>query len=76
MLDFYFCIDTKDDEAVCCCQLTYSVHEVQITANHISQLKTNDWIRELVGTWGASLLLDTKSHQESCIDIDKFVWRL
>ena len=45
-------------------------------SKQISDLENNNWIRDRAKLWGALLLLAAKLHQESCTDIDKFVWRL
>ena len=42
----------------------------------ISDLEDNKWIRDCIGPWGTLLLLAAKPHQESCTNIDQFVWRL
>ena len=73
MLGFEFCIDTRDTKAVCYRQPTYGVHEANIMSDHISQIETNSWIRDCAEPWGILFLLATKTKQESCVDIDKFV---
>ena len=45
-------------------------------SKQISDLEHNNWIRDCTGPWGALLLLAAKPHQESCTNIDEFVWRL
>ena len=42
----------------------------------ISDLEANGLITDFEGSWDSLLLLATKSHQESCDDINIFVWRL
>ena len=76
MLDFEFCIDTGDAKPTCCRQPKYGVHEGKIMSKQISDLENNNWIRDCTGPWGALLLLAAKPHQESCTNIDQFVWRL
>ena len=76
MIDFEFYIDTGDAKAVCCRQPTYGIHKGKIMTEHISQLENNKWIRDCVGPLGALLFLAAKPHPESCVDIDKCVWRL
>ena len=76
MLDFEFCIDTGDAKPTCCRQPKYGVHEGKIMSKQISDLENNNWIRDCTGPWGALLLLAAKPHQESCTNIDEFVWRL
>ena len=76
MLDFEFCIDTGNFKVTCSRQPTNGIYERKITTEHISQLKNNHWIRDRAGYWGDLLLLAAEPHQESCVDIDKFAWRL
>ena len=42
----------------------------------IADLEANDIITDCEGSWGSLLLLATKPQQESCDDINTFVWRL
>ena len=76
MLDFKFCIDTGDAKDFCFRQSAYGVLEAKITTEHTIQLKNNNWIRDCTKPWSDLLLLAAKLHQESCVQIDKFVWRL
>ena len=76
MLDFEFYIDTGNAKAVCSHQPTYSVHETKIITYYITKLENNKWIRDCTGPWGALLLLAAKPHQEFCVHIDNFCWRL
>ena len=45
-------------------------------SKQISDLEYNKWIRDFIGPWDTLLLLVAKPHQESCTNIDQFVWRL
>ena len=76
MLDFEFCINTGNAKAICCHQPKYGVHEEKIMSKQISDLEHNNWIRDYTRPWGALILLAAKPHQESCTNIDQFVWRL
>ena len=76
ILDFKFCIDTGEAKDMFCRQSTYIVYESKIIVDYISQLEANGWIRDYEGSCGDLLLLATQPHQESCVDIDKFVWIL
>ena len=76
MLDFEFCINTGNAKAICCHQPKYGVHEEKIMSKQISDLEHNNWIRDCTRPWGALILLAAKPHQESCTNIDQFVWRL
>ena len=76
MLEFAFCIDTGDAKSVCFRQSTYTIHKGEIMTEHISQLENNNLIRDCAEPWSALLLLAAKPHQESCIDINTYIWRL
>ena len=76
MLDFEFCIDTGDSKPVCCRQPSYGIHERKIMDEHIQALEANDWICDCEGPWGSIVVLAPKPHQESCVNIKDFVWRL
>ena len=43
---------------------------------HIHILETNDWICDCEDPRGSLILLAPKPHQEECIGIDDFIWRL
>ena len=76
ILDFEFCIGTRNSKAICCRQPKYGVHEAKIMSKQISDLEHNKWIRDCTGPWGALLLLAAKAHQKSCTNINKLVRRL
>ena len=76
MLDFDFCIDTGNSPPVCCCQPVYGFRESKIMTKLIADLEENKLIRDYEGNWGSLLLLVAKPHQESCINILAFIWRL
>ena len=76
MFDFEFCIDTWDSKSACCRQPSYGIHERKIMDKHIQILEANDWICDCEGHWGSLILLAPKRHQESCNNINDFVWRL
>ena len=59
-----------------CRQSTYDVYEAKIIVYHTPELKANDSIREYEGPWGDLLLLSIKPHQEYCVNIENFVWKL
>ena len=76
MLDFKFCIDTRNAKAICCLQPKDGVREPKIMSKQISDLEHDKWSSDCTGPWGVLLLLVAKLHQESCTSIDNFVWRL
>ena len=76
MLYFEFCIDTGNSPPICCKQPVYELHESKIMNKLIDALENSDLIRDCEGAQGSLLLLAAKSHQESCDDIDFFIWRL
>ena len=76
MLDSELCINIGNAKAIYYRQPKYAVHESKIMSKLISELENNNWIRDYAGPRGALLLLAAKPHQESCIDVDKFVWRM
>ena len=76
MLDFEFCIDTGNSPPVCCKQPVYEFHERKIMNELIDDLENSGLIRDCEGVWGSLLLLAAKPHQESCDDVNSFIWRL
>ena len=76
MLEFEFRINTGNVKTVYYCQPTYGDHEANIMTDYITQLENNNWIRDGTGPWCTLLLLAAKPHQDYCVHIDKFVWRL
>ena len=76
MLDFEFCIDTGNSPPVCCRQPVYGFHESKIMNKLIDALENSGLIRDCEGALGSLLLLAAKPHQESCDDINSFIWRL
>ena len=74
--DFEFCIDTGDSKPVCYHQSSYDIHERKIMDKHIQIFEANNWICDCEDPWGSLILLAPKPHQESCNNIQNFVWRL
>ena len=70
MLDFEFCIDTGSSPPVCCRQPVYGFQESKIMNKLLDALENSG------RAWGSLLLLAAKPHQESCDDINSFIWRL
>ena len=75
MLDFEFCINTSNSPPFCCRQPVYGFYESKIVTKRIADLETSKLIRDCEDPWGFLLLLAAKPHQESCTDIQAFIWR-
>ena len=76
MLDFEFYIDTANSPPVCCKQPVYGFHESKIMNKLIDDLENSGIIWDCEGAWGSLILLAVKPHQESCDDINYFIWIL
>ena len=51
-------------------------HESKDMTKTISDIEFCSLITDCEGAWGSLLLFVTKPHQESCNDINAFIWRL
>lgn len=76
IIGFVFRVDTGDAPPVCCRKQAYGYFESKIILKQINDLLHNNWIRRCGGPWGSRIVLAPKPHQEECISIDEFVWRM
>ena len=76
ILGFEYSIDTGAAPPVYCRKSHYGPHEYVIINTQIKVLWGNDWIEHYRSGWESPIVLAPKPHQESVVDIDKFIWRM
>ena len=76
VLDFKFCVDTRDFTPVCCRQPSYGIHEGKLINQHIKALHESGMITDCTSPYGSFLLLAARLYQEDCIDIDNLILKL
>lgn len=77
VLGYEFAIDTGKSKPVSVRPPDYGPRESVLMLDQLEVLKHNNWVWEFPhGSWGASLVLALKPHQEHVTDITDFVWRM
>ena len=76
MLEYEFGVATDDATSVCCKKPYYGPHESTVISMHTKVLCDNDWIEQFEGGWGSPIVLASKPHQETIVNIENFVWRI
>ena len=76
ILNYEFSIDTGSAKPICSRKPRYGPYKSKTILQHIKVLLENDWIERYEGSWGSSIVLAAKPHQEHIEDIDELVWRI
>lgn len=77
ILGFEFGIDTGNHTPVCCRKPVYEPYESKVIMQHLKTLLLNKWAKGIKGSsWGSSIVLAPKPHQEEKCDIDDYIWRM
>ena len=74
-LDFELYLDTDNSPPICCRQPMYGFHESKIMTKPIADLEASGLITNSEEYLGSLLLLAEKTYQESCNNINAFMWR-
>jgi hypothetical protein len=71
-----FHVDTGNSPPICVPQPRYGIYEGQIMQQSVDALRHNGMVAENNSPWGFKLVLAPKPHQESCVDIKSYIWRM
>ena len=73
---YEFGIGTGGSKHFSCRKPSYGPNESKIIMEQVAQLRSNEWIERCEGPWVSMIVLAQKSHQESIVNIEDFIWRI